>query len=215
MPSGMAVPGYGMPANPQQTDPNYADKLKAGYTFDPVYEKYVPQSTSVSSINSLVGGLTGGGTGGGGAMGGLNGLLPGGTSGSTGSVGPLAMQDTSAADAANLNRTKDTVGQQSAGALRGLRESLGARGMLGSGLESRATEQIAEAGLGEQGDVARQQQINNSNRTQHTAEVNYQGALQQRGQDIDAASAAAQRNQTVLLSLLRTLGTGAGSGLSY
>jgi hypothetical protein len=125
------------------------------------------------------------------------------------------MQDTSAADTANLNRTKDTVGQQSASALRGLRESLGARGMLGSGLESRGTEQIAEAGLGELGDVSRQQQIDNSNRTQHTAEVNYQGALTQRGQDIQAAEAAAQRNQTVLLGLLKTLGTGAGAGLSY
>jgi hypothetical protein len=190
----------------------------AGYVWDPVKRAWGPKGTSVNAINGLLGGLTGsGGAGGaGGALGGLNGLLPGGGgTGSTGSVGPLAMPDTSAADTANLNRTKDTVGQQSASALRGLRESLGARGMLGSGLESRGTEQIAEAGLGEMGDVARQQQIDNSNRTQHTAEVNYQGALTQRGQDIQAAEAAAQRNQTVLLGLLKTLGTGAGAGLSY
>jgi hypothetical protein len=167
-------------------------------------------------MNSLIGGLTGSGGGTGGAMGGLNGLIaPGGGTGGASGVGPLAMQDTSAADAASLNRTKDTVGKQSAGALSGLRESLGARGMLGSGLESSGTEKIAEAGLGQQGDVARQQQIDNSNRTQKTAEMNYQGAITQRGQDISAAEAAAQRNQTVLLSLLKTLGTGAGSGLSY
>lgn len=197
----------------------------AGYTWDPVQGKYVRKSTSAPAQNALYGQLTGGlggilgGTGGGtgaggGAMGGLTSLIPGGGGGS-GSVAPLAMQDTSAADAANLNRTKDTVGKESAGAMRGLREQLGARGMLGSGLESRGTEQIAEAGLGQQGEVARQQQIDNSNRAQKTAETNYQGAITQRGQDISAAEAAATRNQTVLLSLLKVLGTGAGSGLSY
>ena len=67
----------------------------------------------------------------------------------------------------------------------------------------------------QQGEIARQQQIDNSNRAQKTAETNYQGAITQRGQDISAAEAAATRNQTVLLSLLKVLGTGAGSGLSY
>ena len=193
---------------------------KAGYTWDPVKGTYVTKASSAPSQNALFGQLTGGlsgalggGTGaGGGAMGGLTSLIPG---GGGGSVAPLAMQDTSAADAANLNRTKDTVGKESAGAMRGLREQLGARGMLGSGLESRGTEQIAEAGLGQQGEIARQQQIDNSNRAQKTAETNYQGAITQRGQDISAAEAAATRNQTVLLSLLKVLGTGAGSGLSY
>jgi hypothetical protein len=120
---------------------------KAGYTWDPVKGAYVTKASSAPSQNALFGQLTGGlsgalgGSTGSGAMGGLTSLLPGGGTGSGGGVAPLAMQDTSAADAANLTRTKDTVGKESAGAMRGLREALGARGMLGSGLESRGTEQ--------------------------------------------------------------------------
>lgn len=210
MPGGYATE-YGANALDPRTQSAYEG---AGYVWDPVKKTWGPKGTSVNSLNGLLGGIMGSGGGTSGALGGLNGLVaPGG--GTSGAVGPLAMPDTSAADSASYNRTKDQVGQSSAGALRGLRESLGARGMLGSGLESRGTEQIAEAGLGQLGDVSRQQQIDNSNRAQHTAEVNYQGAITQRGQDISAAEAAAQRNQTVLLSLLKTLGTGAGAGLSY
>lgn len=197
----------GAPPEPGTWEALYASKADAA--------KRAGENAGIAAKSAL-GALGGGAGGASGALGGLNGLVApgGGTSGASG-IAPLSMPDTSAADSASYNRTKDQVGASSAGALRGLRESLGARGMLGSGLESRGTEQIAEAGLGQLGDVSRQQQITNADKTQHAAEVNYQGAITQRGQDILAAEAAAQRNQTVLLSLLKTLGTGAGAGLSY
>lgn len=217
---------YGM-GRPQiiggTTYEQYSPEWYAAMDANKVHNAGVAGTAAGTAGANAMGALSGG-AGGGGAMGGLNGLLGGGASGAVGggvsaggagAVGPLAMQDTSAADNAQLARTKDTVGKQSAGALRGLRESLGARGMLGSGLESRGVEQITEAGQGQQGEVARQQQIDNSNRTQHTAEMNYQGQIAQRGQDIQAASAAAQRNQTVLLGLLNALGPAMAGGLKY
>lgn len=208
----MAVPTTGQPAPGEAQYPGAPPAVGSWDAF------YAAQAAAAKRAGTNAGaaagaalGQLGGGTGSGGALGGLTGLVGGGAiPGAGGGVGPMAMQDTSAADNAQLARTKDVVGKQSAGALRGLRETLGARGMLGSGLESHGVEAITEAGQGQQGEVARQQQIDNSNRTQHTAEMNYQGQIAQRGQDIQAASAAAQRNQTVLLGLLNALGPALG-----
>lgn len=102
---------------------------------------------------------------------------------------------TSASDAI-FNRAKDKVGQASQGALTGLRESMGARGMLGSGLESRGTEQIAEKGLGELGDTVRQQAITEADIARQQQALGYQGSITQRGQDMSlAAQSMIAKNQ--------------------
>lgn len=196
------------------TDPQINANTHAGYTWDPVKLAWVPKAASVNSTNALYDSVTGGlsgslsGSGTGGAFSG-SGATSG---GSTAQIGPIAMQDTSAADAAGLAIAKDKVGKSSAASLRGLREAMGSRGMLGSGQEGAQTEAIAEAGQGEMADTIRQQTKDNSDRTQRTAELNYQGGIQQRGQDIQAATTRAQQNQTVLLGLLQALGPMSGTG---
>ncbi len=101
-------------------------------------------------------------------------------------VGPV---DTTAAQGAAFGRAKDTVGQVSQGALTGLRSALAGRGMLGSGAESRGTAAVVNRGQGELGDVARQQAIESAGLAERQGNVNYQGGIAQRGQDISAQQA--------------------------
>jgi len=105
-------------------------------------------------------------------------------------VAPVAAVDTSGAQRAAFARAKDQVGQTAAGAMAGLRSSLGGRGLLGSGGESRGAAAIINQGQGELGDVSRQQAIDDAARAQRTAEFNYSGGVAQRGQDIGAADTA-------------------------
>lgn len=110
---------------------------------------------------------------------------------------PIQAVDTSGAQAAAFARAKDQVGQTSAGALAGLRSAMGGRGMLGSGAESRGTANVINQGMGELGDVSREQAIDSADQAQRTAEFNYSGGVQQRGQDI--ASADTRRGQDISL----------------
>jgi hypothetical protein len=103
---------------------------------------------------------------------------------------PIQAVDTSGAQAAAFARAKDQVGQTASGALAGLRSSLGGRGMLGSGGESRGAAGVVNRGQGELGDVSRQQAIESADLAQRTAEFNYSGGVNQRGQDMSAAEAA-------------------------
>ncbi len=105
-------------------------------------------------------------------------------------VAPIAAIDTSAAQRAEFGRAKDQVGQASQGALTGLRSALAGRGMLGSGVEGRQTARVATSGLGELGDVSRQQAITGAETAQRTAEQNRAGDITQREQDISATTAA-------------------------
>lgn len=123
--------------------------------------------------SSSSGSMTRSGLGAGGAGGGV-GRAPAG-------VAPV---DTTAANAAIFARAKDQVGQTAQGALTGLRSALAGRGLLGSGAESRGTQNVVTAGLGELGDVSREQAIKGADVAQRTAETNYAGGLTQRGQDI-------------------------------
>lgn len=130
---------------------------------------------------------TGGGVGGYG--GGVSTPGTGGV-GSTGGVAPIAPMDTSAAQSANFGRAKDQVGQTLTGALTGLRSSLGGRGMLGSGAESRGTAGVINTGQGQLGDVSREQAVTKSNLDQDTAKTNFSGDITQRGQTLNAQTAA-------------------------
>lgn len=123
------------------------------------------------------------GSNGGGSVG------PGGTWTAGSPVAPVAPVDTSAAQSAAFARAKDKVGQTSSGALAGLRSSLGGRGMLGSGAESRGTASVINRGQGELGDVARSQAMTEADLAQKTATTNYEGGITQRGQDTGAAVA--------------------------
>lgn len=136
---------------------------------------------------------------------------PGGPGG--GSMIPgITPVDTSAAQAAAFAHAKDQVGQIGQGSLTGLRSALGSRGMLGGGAESRATASVANRGMGELGDVSRQQAIDKSGLDERTATTNYTGQISQRGQNITSRgqdlSADASRRQ-IDASLAATGYTGA------
>lgn len=92
--------------------------------------------------------------------------------------------DNSAAMAAQFARAKDQAGQMAQSALQGLRGALGGRGLLGSGAEFKGTERIASQGLGQLGDLNREQTIQNANQAADFAKLGYQGDITQRGQDI-------------------------------
>ena len=115
-------------------------------------------------------------------------------SGSMPQVPGVGMQ--SGTDAAML-RAKDRIGLASRGALEGLRATLGERGILGSGVEGRQTERIAQSGLEQLADTSREQAIKESDQAQHNAELAYQGQITQRGQDIT------QRGQDLNAQLAR------------
>lgn len=99
-----------------------------------------------------------------------------------GAIGPVT-GGTSGTDAAML-RAKDRVGLTNRASLEGLRSTLGERGLLGGGVEGRQTEAIARAGQHEMADVSREAAIKESDQAQRNAELAYQGAITQRGQDI-------------------------------
>lgn len=87
---------------------------------------------------------------------------------------------------AEFARAKDKVGMSSSAALASLRSSLGGRGMLGGQGEYRGTQNVATAGLGQLGDVAREQAIQGGAADRQQALAGYSGQVTQRGQDIGA-----------------------------
>lgn len=98
-----------------------------------------------------------------------------------------------AARSAAFARAKDNAANTADASMKALTEELGRRGMQGGGYEAgqigntlaREADQIGEAG--------REQAIQDANFATHAADENFQGAITQRGQDISAAQANAQR----------------------
>ena len=109
---------------------------------------------------------------------------------STAAVDPVAPVDMTAANAAVFGAAKDQVGQETSGALTGLRSALGGRGMLGSGAESRGTAATINTGQGELGAATRQNAMTDAAAQQQTAQGNQTAAVTQRGQDFSANAAA-------------------------
>jgi hypothetical protein len=105
----------------------------------------------------------------------------------------IAVPDTSAAMAAVFNRAKDQVGQTTTGSLTALRSALASRGLLGGGVEGKATGNMITAGAGQLADTTREQAIQEGNRQNDFAKLGYQGAIEQRGQDITTSEGAANR----------------------
>lgn len=114
--------------------------------------------------------------------------VPGGGPSNVSGVAPV---DTSAATSAAFANAKDQVGEETGGALTGLRSALAGRGLLGSGAESRGTTSVITKGQGELGKASRGQAIETADLAQKNAETNYQGQVAQRGQDV-------QREQNIM-----------------
>jgi hypothetical protein len=108
----------------------------------------------------------------------------GGTFAGPGRVEHINPIDMSKANSAAFGRAKDQVGQETSGALTGLRSALASRGMLGSGAESRGTVSAITKGQGQLGEVSRQQAENEANQNLDIAKTNYSGDISQRGQDV-------------------------------
>lgn len=96
---------------------------------------------------------------------------------------PAALQK---AQEAAFARAKDQSGLLAKSAITGLRDSMAARGTLGSGLEGEQTAAILSGAAGGLGDVNRQQMEDALQIAQHQADTSYQGGITQRGQNIQA-----------------------------
>jgi hypothetical protein len=108
-------------------------------------------------------------------------------SGSFGTPSPvshISMPDMQAAESASFGRAKDQVGQETQGALTGLRSALAGRGMLGSGAESRGTVSAITKGQGELGEVSRRQAENELSTNLDVQKSNQAADLTGRGQDV-------------------------------
>lgn len=105
----------------------------------------------------------------------------------------ISAPDTSAAQAAIFARAKDKVGLETAGSLTALRSALAGRGLLGGGREVRGTSNVLTAGQQQLGDTTREGAIQEATRMNDFAKLGYQGAIEQRGQDITTSEGAANR----------------------
>jgi len=111
-------------------------------------------------------------------------------------IGRIELPDTSAAQANLFARAKDKVAAASQGSLASLRSALAGRGMLGGGAEARGAQNVMTAGLGQLGDVAREQAIQEGQRLTDFAKLGYEGAINQRGQDITARGQDIQKQES-------------------
>lgn len=128
----------------------------------------------------------------------------------------IAPVDFSNANANEFARAKDQVGQETSGALTGLRSALAGRGLLGSGAESKGTASVITKGQAQLGDVSRQQAITGAESEQKNAEANLTAGVAQRGQDVvregnqlraqaEQANMQFQQRQSVLSGIMSAL----------
>jgi hypothetical protein len=141
----------------------------------------VPYNTDTLPAVSWPGSFAGGGG------------APGGGGTAPAPTAQIAVPDTSAAMAAVFNRAKDQVGRTTTGSLTALRSALASRGLLGGGVEGGATAKTITAGAGQLADTSREQAIQEGTRLNDFAKLGYQGAIEQRGQDITTSEGAANR----------------------
>ena len=125
-----------------------------------------------------------------------------------GSAPQVTMPDTSAANTAIYGRAKDTAGQEARASLTALNEIMAERGLLGSGIATSEGGKAIERARGGVSEVSREQAIRDAAAANRRGELEYQGRITQRGQDINAAQEAAARQQSVLQGLLSVLPQG-------
>ncbi len=122
--------------------------------------------------------------------------------GGTGGVSPvthISQPDQSAAEAAVFGKAKDQVGQETSGALAGLRSAMASRGLLGGQGEYRGTAGVINRGQGELGDVSRQQAVTHLGNEMDINKSNQAADLAGRGQDISANTARRGQNMDYTL----------------
>lgn len=138
----------------------------------------------------------------------LGGFGAGGGAGAAGPyTAPIQMGDPTAANNAQFATAKDKVGEQARSALSSLRDELGSTGMLGSGSEAQGVRDIIAGGQGQLGQVSRDLAVQNANTANDFAKTNFGGAITQRGQDVDYATAQAQIAAANRRSYLELLGS--------
>lgn len=92
--------------------------------------------------------------------------------------------DSAAAQAAEFGRAKDRIGKLGRGSMTALNESFSSRGFGGSNMEAGATQNLLSDLQGQEGEVIRDQAIQNLVRQRQVEDRNYAGDVNQRGQDI-------------------------------
>lgn len=166
-----------------------------------VYGRGVLTGSRTSSSSSTAGGglpyVGAGGTGGVGGVGG------GGVAGAGPSAGGLSLprepnpaEGLNRATEINLARAKERQGQLARSAVTGLRGALGERGVLGSGIETGATQGIASNALQSLTDINRQGMIDEDEQARALAALTYQGGVSQRGQDLSGLLGQLQADVT-------------------
>jgi hypothetical protein len=211
---GVPIPWWQIPGtagnSPAAALQNLTKSAPSGYTYDAVQMRYVPIVGSPAdalsqrtNLQALLSSLFSGG-GGAGSSGSTTSSIPnaapipamsapsGGTT-TAARIPTVAVPDDSAAQAANFARSKDQVGQETAGSLTALRSALAGRGLLGGGMEVKGTANILGKGQGELGNTTRTNMTNEAARIDDFAKLGYQGAIEQRGQDITTNEGAANR----------------------
>lgn len=207
---GTGVEGTYTPDDVRQTN------SPSGYEWNPINADYqrTPTSTgtrggqevsafmNAAGFGGLAGGLTGAlgglqGAGGGAAAfgGGSSQMQPNFASGPISAVGHIGMPDQTGAENATFASAKDRVGQNSKAALSALNDAMAGQGMLGSGAQVQGSRDIIQSGMGELGDVRRQQAVTHAGNALDVAKMGYQGDIAQRGQNIQAQEANARLAQ--------------------
>lgn len=212
---GAPTPWWQLPGQPNAAN-NLDASAPPGYQYDRVQMRYVPIVGSATDalaqrargqalVDQLLSGGAGGGifgAGGGGVGGGAvpyaatttpvpQFTAPAATTAA--SIPTVKPPDDSAAQAAIFARAKDQVGQETQGSMTALRSALAARGLLGGGAEVKGASNILTAGQGQLGKTTTENMTNEAKRQDDFAKLGYQGAIEQRGQDITTTEGAANR----------------------
>jgi hypothetical protein len=157
----------------------------------------LPQKKVADPLEGLKSLINGGGSAAG------SGALSGSASGGSATLpGQVAFPNAQAGVDAAFARGKDKAALNARASLTGLTEALGSRNMLGGSTESQGIgEVVGRAGQGVN-ELIREQTIQDANLANDRAKLEYQGKIQQRGQDINAAQEQARQRQSSLNSLL-------------
>ena len=92
--------------------------------------------------------------------------------------------DEAAARAAAFARAKDQAGKIASSSLRGLQEAMSARGLTGSGIDALQQAGVIQSAANPLQELTRDQLMQDLNRAADIADLSYQGAITQRGQDL-------------------------------
>ena len=192
----------------EQASPQYQmGEYQVGQAQRSPYQKGTDAGTALRALQessglNLLGSYSATGTGG-----------FGGGDGGAGSAPRVSMPDTAAANAAIFARAKDRAGEIARSALQGLQGEMAGRGLLGSGIAADQTRQIVERGAGGLQEVGREQAIQDALNLARRGEMQYQGDITQRGQDLSAYEAQAARDAALraqqmqgLLSVINSAG---------